>query len=61
MIGVTLFRVINDDEREQLFKRISIEQNLNVFKKSNNNVNTFDYKDNISYMHFLKFAEQLLI
>lgn len=57
MIGVTLFRVINDDEREQLFKRISIEQNLNVFKKSNNNVNTFDYKDNISYMHFFKFAE----
>ena len=52
-----LYRVINDDEYERLFKGYTGEENFNVFKCSSGNLNTFNYDKTIQYMHFFKFAE----
>lgn len=55
--SLILYRVINDDEYDELFKGIHREGIVNKYKISSKNNNTFNYSENINYMHFFKFAE----
>ena len=55
--SLILYRVINDDEYDELFKGIHREWIVNKYKISSKNNNTFNYSENINYMHFFKFAE----
>lgn len=54
---VILFRVINKDEYDELFKGISREEIINKYKVSSKNNNSFNYVEDVNYMHFFKFAE----
>lgn len=52
-----LFRVINKDEYDELFKGIPRSVTTSRYSNPSKNYNSFNYCDGINYMHFFKFAE----